>query len=301
MNQYTKKWRLIHGKKKPKNNDEFHTPPKKYDKTKAVPVDHTKPILHKKTDENVCSESEQCETKISTSNSNVQVHSQNEHKYNPRYETAYQTNSTYCNENLKKMLCQNIIYYNKCVYGDKCLFAHSLDEQQVNDIRKNIYNIIDQKKDLTNFDIRENYVTYKSMLELTKLCKNCADKKCIGGYNCKSGACLKKYCICCFDLNSGYCKIANCDNIHLTKQGLKPYYNKKKIYNSYPINPKMTVQHNPKMISEIDNKYTDDDNGSDISDVVINDEPITHVMDATHIATICEQSIFTEFQIFNAS
>ena len=37
------------------------------------------------------------------------------------------------NKNLKKILCHNILTFGSCNYGGKCLFAHKLDEQNIND------------------------------------------------------------------------------------------------------------------------------------------------------------------------
>ena len=56
------------------------------------------------------------------------------------------------------------------------------------------------------------------------MCVKCVNNTCIGGYNCKLGSCVEKYCICVNDLNTGICKIPNCRLIHLSKRGLKPYY-----------------------------------------------------------------------------
>jgi hypothetical protein len=68
----------------------------------------------------------------------------------------------------------------------------------------------------------------KDLLTYTKLCQNCINNKCTGGYNCKFGACLEKFVICYDDLNYGYCNTDNCNKIHLSKRNLKPIL--KKIY-----------------------------------------------------------------------
>ena len=83
--------------------------------------------------------------------------------------------------------------------------------------------------DLSHINLRENTELYRTMLELTRYCKNCSNNFCIGGYNCKSGVCDKKYCICINDLNHGCCNNVNCNNIHLSKRGLKPFHDKIKL------------------------------------------------------------------------
>jgi hypothetical protein len=66
----------------------------------------------------------------------------------------------------------------------------------------------------------------KDLLTYTKLCDNCINKKCTGGYNCKYGSCLQKYLICYDDLNYNHCTDKNCEKIHLSKRNLKPILNK---------------------------------------------------------------------------
>jgi hypothetical protein len=128
----------------------------------------------------------------------------------------------------KKILCYNIIYNGSCKYGDKCLYAHSLEDQNINKMRKEVYDILKCDSDLSAINLKEDYELYKTMLEMTKYCKNCNNNMCKGGYNCKSGVYDKKYCICINDLNYGYCHNYNCNFIHLSKRGLKPYYDNKK-------------------------------------------------------------------------
>ena len=98
--------------------------------------------------------------------------------------------------NHKKILCKNITSIGKCLYTQKCLFAHSLDEQKVDKIRILAYDIIKNKKDLSHLDLTKNEYLYNTLIALSGLCQNCNIKKCTGGYNCKHGACDKKYVIC---------------------------------------------------------------------------------------------------------
>jgi len=131
------------------------------------------------------------------------------------------------NKNLKKILCYNIITNNVCNYGNKCLYAHTLTDQNIDRKRKIAYDIIINKKNLDKINLKINYNLYTTLLELTKVCELCINNKCTGGYNCKYGSCLKKYCICLKDINYGNCK-DKCGLIHLTEYGLNPYYEKEK-------------------------------------------------------------------------
>lgn len=127
------------------------------------------------------------------------------------------------NQNLKKILCHNMITSNICSYGNKCLYAHSLDEQRIDTDKKLAYELMFTSNDLSHIDLQKDIALYRSLLRLTKMCENCDNKKCTGGYNCKFGACAKKYHICIKDLNNGDCN-GNCDCVHLTKRGMKPLY-----------------------------------------------------------------------------
>jgi len=125
-------------------------------------------------------------------------------------------------DNYKKILCKNVNTNKKCIYGNKCLYAHSLDEQNVDPIRKTAYEMIKEEKNLSEVDLSKNKNIYNTLLSLTKICPHCEEGKCTGGYNCKHGACDKKYVICVMDLNKGKCN-GQCGKIHLTKKGLISY------------------------------------------------------------------------------
>jgi len=135
------------------------------------------------------------------------------------------TNRKINNNNIKKILCHHIVTTNHCSYGDKCMYAHSLEEQVVDDDRKYAFEILTSNKKLSHIDLHENIQLYRSLLSLTRLCSGCIDKTCTGGINCKYGACLKKYHICINDLHDGNCN-EKCGSIHLTLRGLKPLYKK---------------------------------------------------------------------------
>lgn len=138
--------------------------------------------------------------------------------------------------NLKKILCINIVNNNKCIYKNKCMFAHSLDEQKKEPIRQYIYDIIFVYDDLSNINILKNKILFNELVILTKKCFNCVNNKCTGGYNCKFGSCIPNYTICYNDLLYGKClnqiyeyeinniiiKKCNC-GIHLTEKNLIPH------------------------------------------------------------------------------
>lgn len=126
------------------------------------------------------------------------------------------------NDNYKKILCKNINCYGNCVYNNKCLYAHSLDEQHVEPVRSIVYNMIKKNNDLSNIDLSKSRQIYNALLSLTRVCQRCAEHNCTGGYNCKHGACDSAYVICHTDLNKGTCN-GSCGKIHLTKKGLVPY------------------------------------------------------------------------------
>ena len=156
-----------------------------------------------------------------------------------------------CNE--KRLICFSVINHDKCCYGNNCTYAHSLEEQIIDDDKKFIYQIILDKK-LMNFFSLTNPKTediYKNLLFLSYLCDTCKNKKCTGGLNCRNGACIYSLKLCKNDLLTGEClnKITNInidpsvidklkfDNFepcnsyegcinghHLTKRSLLPYY-----------------------------------------------------------------------------
>jgi hypothetical protein len=218
------------------------------------------------------------------------------------------SNSSEDNENLKRILCHNMIYNNECKYGDKCLYAHSLNDQNVNDKRKEAYELLMGNFSLESINLVENDILYKTLLELTRYCKNCNNASCIGGYNCKSGSCDKKYCICANDLNYGDCVNPNCTFIHLSKRGLKPYYNdvKKKEKLQMPSLPsEITNIKQNEIIAKNDKKDSSDDD-SNISNIddLDDDDDIANVDEENavvflkkndykkYINLMCSKSIF---------
>lgn len=124
-------------------------------------------------------------------------------------------------KNLKKILCNNILKYKKCTYGNKCMYAHSLEEQNVDNIKKRAYDIL-RSENIMDIDLSKEDKLAKIFLQFTKICPDCKNKVCPGGYNCKYGAMDEKYIICYDDVTLGNCRKENCNYIHLTKRGIKP-------------------------------------------------------------------------------
>lgn len=50
----------------------------------------------------------------------------------------------------KKILCNNMIMRGKCNYGNKCNYAHNIEEQNVDMNRKKAYDIIMDNKAITS-------------------------------------------------------------------------------------------------------------------------------------------------------
>lgn len=134
------------------------------------------------------------------------------------------------NNNLKKILCLNILSSGKCKYGDHCIYAHSLKEQNITSYNKKIYDILNSTDDLSQINLLDVRL-YRCFLKLTRVCKDCVNKSCPGGYNCKNGAISNEYIICYHDLVYNKCEKENCKEIHLTERGLIPFIEQKKTEN----------------------------------------------------------------------
>lgn len=123
-----------------------------------------------------------------------------------------------------KILCYSMLTKKICPYQDKCFYAHNLKSQVKNEIRQKAYDLIETKEDLSKINLIENNELYNTLICLSKVCQNCVQNCCTGGYNCKYGALDGKYQICISDLNNGNCKYTNCKKVHLTKKGLICYH-----------------------------------------------------------------------------
>ena len=127
-------------------------------------------------------------------------------------------------DNNKKILCYNILNKGLCSYGKKCVYAHSLKEQNINENILNAYTIIKSNDDLSHINLFKNKKLYNSLLHLTRVCSLCLKGTCPGGYNCKYGTFSKKHQICKNNLIYGCCSESeNCNLIHLTDRNLIPY------------------------------------------------------------------------------
>lgn len=133
------------------------------------------------------------------------------------------------NNNTKKIICFNIINLNKCVYNNKCKYAHSLDDQFIDPYRQKSIDLL-KCNDLSKLNLIKNKYIKENLEILTKICNDCINKKCPGGYNCKFGACSYDLLICKNDLFYGNCNNENCKGHHLTKKGLIPIDKQEDIY-----------------------------------------------------------------------
>lgn len=109
--------------------------------------------------------------------------------------------------NQKRLICFSTINDEKCSYGNSCTYAHSLEEQVIDEEKKFVYQIIIDKN-LMNFFSITNPKTdeiYKQLLFLTNVCDTCLSKKCTGGYNCRNGINNLSLKVCKNDLLTGGC------------------------------------------------------------------------------------------------
>jgi hypothetical protein len=151
-----------------------------------------------------------------------------EEQYSNKFDKKFKKEYNIYNEkNKKKILCNNVLNFGKCNYNDKCLYAHSYEEQNIEPLRKQLYDKV-KSYDQWPVDLSKDEKLGRNLLLFTKICHDCEKKKCPGGYNCKYGVMDKKYQICYKDLVYGSCDNAHCDLIHLTDRGVKPSHPIKK-------------------------------------------------------------------------
>jgi hypothetical protein len=134
----------------------------------------------------------------------------------------------------RTLLCNNIINFNKCDYGSKCVFAHKREEQKMSPTRELAYNIIkNPHKSYNTIIVTEELI--RTFYTMTKLCEKCVKWKCTGGYNCKNGTFDESYRVCWDDLHygQGQCMNNNCKLQHISARigigigiGLKPRINR---------------------------------------------------------------------------
>ncbi len=152
-------------------------------------------------------------------------------------------------QNFKKLLCYNTVNNCKCVYKNKCMFAHTLEEQIKEPIRLYIHKMLYEWEDLSEINLNDDKNLLDELLILTKECKNCINKKCPGGYNCKFGVCLREQKICYNDIMYGKCynmlMEVNENNIVLYK-----------CINGYHLSEKKLIPYNQRMLSDLTNIET---------------------------------------------
>ena len=66
----------------------------------------------------------------------------------------------------KKILCFNVLNVNLCIYGNKCMYAHSLKEQTMNDNRRIVYDML-QMKDLSHINLLTDVQLCEDLTTLT--------------------------------------------------------------------------------------------------------------------------------------
>jgi len=174
-------------------------------------------------------------------------------------------------ENIKMILCKNMLLDGSCHYGKNCMYAHSIDEQNVIPIRKKVYNILKSNNNLSYINLHDDTELYNTFLDLTKVCYGCSNHTCTGGYNCKNGSYNEKYVICYDDLQYGNCRKDKCSKIHLTKRGLIPYYPENKITSLINSNMCSMIgnQENDNYMDECLNIDTMSDNSDDINEIIL--------------------------------
>ena len=119
----------------------------------------------------------------------------------------------------KRLLCFSLINEEKCKYGKRCIYAHTKEEQIIDDSRQKAYDLL-KADDLSKVTMEE----YTLLLSLVHLCEKCLENKCTGGYNCRNGAHSLEVKLCKRDFCTGTCNLNDCPNvIHLPNKGLVPY------------------------------------------------------------------------------
>lgn len=151
-------------------------------------------------------------------------------------------------DNKKKILCKNIVEKKICKYRNYCNYAHSLDEQLMSNTRHKVYDMITRKNDLSTIDLVHDISLFTTMKELTKVCLDCSNNKCVGGYNCRFGATSISTTICHADLMRGNCSNSFCKYVHLTKKKLIPYYTQKQAQGRYTQSPPIKISATNKIV-----------------------------------------------------
>lgn len=172
----------------------------------------------------------------------------------------------------KRLICFSVINKTKCNYQEKCIYAHSLEEQYVDEDKFFFYQIV-LDKNLMNFFSLTNPKTddiYQCLFLFTQICNKCLTNKCTGGFNCRNGICHPSLKICRNDFLTGQCsnnivkieidnriihkfekneftrcnEYTGCSNgHHLTSRNLMPYYKYKHILENSKKNKYQSVRY----------------------------------------------------------
>jgi hypothetical protein len=179
-------------------------------------------------------------------------------------------NPTFLNK--KRLICFSVINKTRCNYQEKCIYAHSLEEQYVDEDKFFFHQII-LDNNLMNFFSLTNPKTdeiYQSLTLFTQICNRCLTNKCTGGFNCRNGVCHPSLKVCKNDFLSGHCsnnlvkieidnriihkfnkndfimcnEYIGCSNgHHLTNRHLIPYYKYKHILENSKKNKYQSVRY----------------------------------------------------------
>lgn len=142
----------------------------------------------------------------------------------------------------KRLLCYSIISSDRCAFGNYCTYAHSFEDQVLDDTRKKAYELmaLDDMSQMGKED-------YDLLFPLVHFCDRCLKKKCTGGYNCRNGAFIPTVKICKNDFCTGSCSNAvqtivlethvqdklKCENVKGCKNGMHLTLKKMIPHNKY--------------------------------------------------------------------
>lgn len=204
-----------------------------------------------------------------------------------QHSTIFQTEHPKVKNIIKKrIMCNNMIIYGSCPYGCDCVYAHSLNEQKLDPMRKKAYDIILSTTKLDNIDLIHDKELYIALMQLTRICFGCENGTCLGGYNCKNGAINTKLTICYNDFYYGKCVVTQCYKQHLTKRGMVPFKLQHMLYNGYKNDDKKDyvdtlidnipkpIELNDKMFPQLcsQKQHDIDDDNYSLSDCEISDQ-----------------------------
>lgn len=112
----------------------------------------------------------------------------------------------------RKLICFSMIYKTPCMFGQECTYAHSLQEQIVDDFKRMVYQIILDRnlKFLPHMPYHIGQRYYENLMIMTRICHACTNHECTGGYNCYNGVFDSSIKLCRNDFLTGDCKNTLC-------------------------------------------------------------------------------------------